>query len=424
MHFIYKHRHSIVILFMGLWVTLFAQETGAPPGLTFDEALARVLKADPRLSLMQARLEEARGVAEQAGLAPNPALETEVENIFGTGPFEGMDAAETTLTYVQELETAGKRRLRTAVAENDLAALEVGLETLQLRMVSETRTAFDRVVLAQRRNDLRQREQELARQSLQETELLLEAASVSAVEVARARLALRERDFAVRQSGREVLSARKALANLWGESDLSTFQLVGRIDLMEPPDPDRVEMRMGNHPGLRQLDAGRKLRAAELDLEEARAIPNVEVFAGIKHTREDDGDTAFLVGLGLPLPLFNRNQGNIRAARARVNALEWERDTLRRELLLEIRGVWRELSSAFDDARELRELLLPAAEDTFAQTQAGYREGRYPLLNVLESRQALYDIQEAELEALERYIRARATLERLTATTETHLLHQ
>src|SRR5690554_1075411 len=87
----------------------------SPPYLTFNDAVARVLDADPRVSLLRARLEEAAGLAEQAALRPNPALEAEVENILGTGPFDGLDAAETTVIYAQELETGGQRRLRTAV---------------------------------------------------------------------------------------------------------------------------------------------------------------------------------------------------------------------------------------------------------------------------------------------------------------------
>jgi cobalt-zinc-cadmium efflux system outer membrane protein len=423
MHYFSTYRRQFFILTLTSLALLFGQEAKEPgdSSLTFDAALTRVLKVDPRLALMEAQLEEAAGLADQAAVSPNPTLEAEVENILGTGAFEGMDAAETTITYAQELETAGKRRLRTAVAERDRETLRIGLEALRLQIASETRTAFDRVVVAQRRLDLRKQELELATQNLDETRRLLEAARVSAVETARAELAVRERNFALRQAEREELAAREALANLWGASEAPFIHITEQVALTEPPVLEKLETHIGNHPDLRQLEAGRNAREAELELEEANATPNVEVFAGIRQFREDDGDTAFLVGVGLPLPLFDRNQGNIRAARARISALDAERDTLSRELLLEVRSSWRELSSAFSDAVELRETLLPAAENALTQTREGYREGRYPLLNVLEGRQALYDIQEAELEALERVIQARAALERLTATPLTNL---
>jgi cobalt-zinc-cadmium efflux system outer membrane protein len=418
MHFFSKHRRQLLFLLFAPLGALFAQEAeeaGDFP-LTFEAALARVLAVDPRLALLEAQLEEAAGLADQAAVAPNPTLEAEVENIFGTGPYEGMDAAETTLTYAQELETAGKRRLRTAVAEADRETLKIGLEALRLQITSETRTAFDRVVVVQRRLDLRKQELELATQNLEESQRLLEAARVSAVDTARVELAVRERKYGLRQAEREALAAREALANLWGATEAPFIQTTEPVALTAPPALEKLEAHIGKHPDLRQLEVGRNAREAELELEEAHATPNVEVFGGIKYTNEDDGDMAFLVGVGLPLPFFDRNKGNIRAARARVTALDAERETLRRELLLEVRSSWRELSSAFSEAVELRETLLPAAEHALNQTREGYRQGRYPLLNVLEGRQALYDIQEAELEALERVIQARAALERLTVT--------
>ncbi len=419
MHFFSTYRRQFFILTLAFLTLLFGQETEEPAGdasLSFDAALSRVLEVDPRLAHLEAQLEEAAGLADQAAVAPNPTLEAEVENILGTGAFEGMDAAETTLTYAQELETAGKRRLRTAVAESDRETIRIGLEALRLQIASETRTAFDRVVVAQRRLNLRKQELELATQNLDETRRLLEAARVSAVETARAELSVRKRNFGLRQAEREELAAREALANLWGATDAPTLRVAEMSALAELPALATIEALLGTHPDLRQLEGSRNTSEAELELEEANATPNVEVFAGIRHTREDDGDTAFLVGVGLPLPLFDRNQGNIRAARARITALDAERETLHRELLLEVRSSWRELSSAFSDAVELRELLLPAAENALTQTREGYREGRYPLLNVLEGRQALFDIQEAELEALERVIQTRAALERLIAT--------
>jgi cobalt-zinc-cadmium efflux system outer membrane protein len=418
MHFFSTYRRQQFILTIASLATLFGQEIeeiGDSP-LTFAATLARVLEVDPRLALLEAQLEEAAGLADQAEFAPNPTLEAEVENILGTGPYEGTDAAETTITYAQELETAGKRRLRTEVAERYRETLRIGLEALRLRITSETRTAFDRVVLAQRRLELRKQELDLANQSLEETRRLLEAARVSAVETARAELAVRERNFGLRQAEREEVAAREALINLWGATESTNLRVADTVAVSEPPALAVIETYIEAHPELRQLEAGRTTRQAELELEEANATPNVEVFAGIRHTREDDGDTVFLVGVGLPLPLFDRNQGNIRVAHARIAALEAERETLRRELLLEVRSSWRELASAFSEAVELRETLLPAAEKALTQTREGYREGRYPLLNVLEGRQTLYDIQEAELEALERVIQARAALERLTAT--------
>lgn len=415
-----KSRISLFLSFFYL-ASLQAQPvpdsgSNSTSALSFQNVFERVLDSDPRLSVLEYRLEEADGLLEQASLRPNPALEAEVENILGTGPFDALDAAETTVTYAQELETGGKRRLRSAVAEGEREALRIDLDSLRLEILSETRAAFDRTVLAQRRVDLRKNQLELAEASRAEVQKLLESARASSVETARAELAVREQTFALRQAEREAQSAREALIALWNPDGASAFRVTDDLSVAEPPPLEDLLSGIATLPGLRRLEKEYQTRQTEVELEEALGKPNVEVFGGVKHTNEDDGDMAFLVGVGLPLPLFDRNQGNIRAAKARMEVLQAEQQTLQRQIRLELSAAWREAASTHADVTELQTRLLPAAEEALNQTEAGYEAARYPLLNVLESRQALFDIREAELEALERYLSARAVLERLTGT--------
>lgn len=415
-----KFRISLFLSFFSL-ASLQAQPvpdsgSNSTSALSFQDVFERVLASDPRLAVLEYRLQEADGLVEQASLRPNPALEAEVENILGTGPFDGLDAAETTVTYTQELETDGKRRLRSAVAEGEREALRIDLESLRLEILSETRGAFDRTVLAQRRVGLRKNQLELAEASRAEVQKLLESARASSVETARAELAVREQAFALRQAEREAQSAREALIALWNPDGAAAFRVTDDLSVAEPPPLEDFLSGMLALPGMRRLEKEYQTRQTEVELEEALGKPNVEVFGGVRHSNEEDGDVAFLVGVGLPLPLFDRNQGNIRAAKARMEVLQAEQQTLQRQIRLELSAAWREAMSTHADATELQTQLLPAAEEALNQTEAGYEAARYPLLNVLESRQALFDIREAELEALERYLSARAALERLTGT--------
>jgi outer membrane protein TolC len=84
-------------------------------------------------------------------------------------------------------------------------------------------------------------------------------------------------------------------------------------------------------------------------------------------------------------------------------------------LLANLATAYRELTNAFVETQSLDAELLPAAEQTLAETQAGYKRGRFTLLSVLDSRSALFEISEARLNALRRYSRSLATIESLTA---------
>src|SRR5690625_3255832 len=94
-----------------------------PPALdepvTLSAAVELALKRDPRLLLNEAVAESAEGQIDQAGVRPNPVVGAEVENVFGTGPFQDVESLEVTLGVRQLIETASKRERRTELAQSE-----------------------------------------------------------------------------------------------------------------------------------------------------------------------------------------------------------------------------------------------------------------------------------------------------------------
>lgn len=388
----------------------------APAGaMTLADALQRAIVAEPRLRLNAIRAEATEGQIEQAGLRPNPVIGVEAENLFGTGPLSGVQGLEVTIGISQVIETAGKRARRTDLARSERVLVDWDRQTILAELEASVRSAFVEVLLAQQRLQLREEQLALAERSAAETSRLVEAARSPEVERTRAQLAVREQAFAVQQAKRRLTTAKSVLASSWGGAGETGFSVVGRVRL-DPrlPSFSELESRLAETAALARYSAQERVREAALDLEMARAKPDVEVFAGTRYFNERDGDVAFLVGVEVPWTLFDLNQGNIRTARAELNAVSAERDALHRERVIELNRAYQQVQSAQAEAREIQSQLLPAAEATLRATEEGYQRGQFNQLAVLESRSALFRVREAYLDALRRYSTAQADIEALT----------
>src|SRR5690606_13361923 len=150
-------------------------------------------------------------------------------------------------------------------------------------------------------------------------------------------------------------------------------------------------------------------------LEEARRLPDVTLSAGYRHFTAS-GDGAFVGGVSVPLPLFDRNRGAVAAARVRLLAADDERDAAlvdARAVLAEAHGA---LAAAYAEATTLRAEALPRAEDVAARIEEGYREGKFALLDVLDAQRTLAAVRARYADALAAYHAAAAAVDRLTAS--------
>ena len=387
----------------------------ASGALSLADALQRAIAAEPRLQLNLSRAEAAEGRIDQANLRPNPVVGVEAENFLGTGPLSGVQGLEVTLGIRQVIETAGKRARRTDLARAERMLVDWDRETILAELQASVRAAFVEVLLAQQRLQLREEQLALAERSATETSRLVEAARASEVERSRAQLAVREQAFAVQQAKRTLATAKSVLASFWGGTGGAGFSVVGTLRL-DPQLPTfaELEARLDETAALARYSAQERAGEAALDLEMARAKPDVEVFAGTRYFNERDGDVAFLVGVEVPWTLFDLNQGNIRSARAQLRAVSEEREAIRRERGIELNRAYQQARSAHAEAREIQSQLLPAAEATLRDTEAGYQRGQFNQLAVLESRSALFRVREAYLEALRLYSTAQADIQALT----------
>ncbi|AVS74677.1 TolC family protein, partial [Paracidovorax cattleyae] len=237
------------------------------------------------------------------------------------------------------------------------------------------------------------------------------ARAAARAEVARAEGALR--------AGRQKLFA------LWGDTGHREPTLIGPLDLPAGGLSDElVFARMTASPVLQRALLERERAEAAVALERSRQVVNVAVSVGVKRSQEN-GETAAVVGLTVPLPLFDRNQGNLAEALAREEKAREEQNAAELRLASEIAQVREQLRSARAEAQTLQQDAIPGAREAYRVASQGFQLGKFSYLETLDAQRTLVGTQAQFLRALLDTYRAAAELERLLHVTDASsgLLH-
>ena len=172
--------------------------------------------------------------------------------------------------------------------------------------------------------------------------------------------------------------------------------------------------RLPANPRLARFGAEVAQREAALAREKAAVVPDVTLRAGVRQIEETEDVTA-VVGFSLPLPLWNRNQGNIRAAQEQISRAGAEQATAAAALMTELTDAYQNLSRSRATIEILREEVLPGGESALTDTTEGYEAGRFSYLDVLDARRTIGAARIQYLQAITDYHKALHTVEALTA---------
>jgi cobalt-zinc-cadmium efflux system outer membrane protein len=381
--------------------------------LSLGAALARAVKGSPELASYSWEIRAREASALQAGLRPNPTLSVEVENIGGSGAKRGVESAETTLLLSQLIELGGKRRKRRSVGTLEAESAEWEYEVARLAVIADTTAAF--VDALARQGAIHQADEQirLAEDVLQAVRSQVRAGAVSSAEVPRAEVEVTNQRIERKLAGRALQAALVRLATAWGASEPGFQTLVGDLDDV-PPIPPEAELvgRMAATPELARRQAEVTKRRAEIELQDARRIPDLNLGLGPRHFN-DTSDWALVVGVQMPIPVFDRNQGARRASRDQLARSREEKRSmelrLRRALALSYQG----LASAYDEVTALRDEAIPMAERAYAETKRAQRQGALRFTEVLDAQRSLFALRTRLVGALASYHVSRARAEAL-----------
>ncbi len=403
-----------VLLFLAITGAACAEENSRAGAITLRESLARAAESNPGLKALAYELSISEGRREQAGLRPNPRLGLELENLPGSGEFADGGRAEITLALSQIIELGDKRQLRVGVEQAGYGVVESDIVIRRLDLAAEVLRRFVRALGDQELLAAHRLRVELAEQTLATVEARVKAARSPSAELHRARAARDRALLDQRRMETDLVVSLHRLSALWGETQTSITSV--RADLYALPAVsgfDQLLAATRESPDVQSLLSEARMRDAELRLAEAQRRPNLTVGAGIRRLEEFD-DVAMVFSMELPLTLYDKNQGNIRAAQARREQADAVFEARLNQAQAELFGFHRQLLQARAQTEFLRGQVLPELELALQQTQTAYERGRYSYLELADAQRNLMEVREAIIDSATRYHGILAEIERIT----------
>lgn len=384
--------------------------------MNFQDALALALLHNPKLSsaAWSVRVSEARAI--QAGLRPNPGLDVEVEEFGGEGPRREFQAVETTVRLSQLIELGGKRgaRIRIGDAETILAGYDYEAE--RLVVLTNVTISFIDVLTGQMQLDLADNLYRLSQEMFEVVAERVSAGKVSPLEKTKASIELGNRKIERLAAASKLRIARRNLAAAWGSTAPRFKKTTGSLDPVEEIPPFEVlQSLLHQNPAVARWAGEMERCLAELALERAERIFDLTLSAGFKQFNESD-DHAFTVGLSLPIPLFDRNQGSVREARYRLAEAEYRAKGEQTRVKTALFESYEALAGARAETLALEDEIVPAAGQAFDAARHGYRQGKFDYLEVLDAQRTYAEANARLLDARARYHRAVAIVEGLVGT--------
>ena len=381
--------------------------------LSLRGAMALAVARSPRLRAFAWDVRRAEARALQAGLWSNPELEGEIENFGGTDEFSGTDAAETTVSIAQTFPLGGDIDRRKALAQigADLAGWDY--EAARIDVLTEVTKRYVSVLSAERRIEVAREALSLAERVQTTTQRRVDAGDAPPLEAVRASVPVANAQVTLRRAERQLAASRTRLAMTWGSSQPRFRSLTGSLTyLASPPPADRLVALLNENPAVARWAAEISAHRAEAELAQAEATPDLTGRLGYRYD-DSDNSTGLVVGLSLPLPVFDRRQGDVLAARlGAASARERQREaTLRLETMLSV--AYGQLANAYDEATAIRDVALPPATEAFEVTRRAFENADLSLIDLLDAQRTLFDLQTRQVDALIDYHQAAAEIESL-----------
>jgi cobalt-zinc-cadmium efflux system outer membrane protein len=208
------------------------------------------------------------------------------------------------------------------------------------------------------------------------------------------------------------LAAWRGLAAVVGDPTMQPAFLIGDLqnDIVQLTWEEALNQLLANSPQVAAAQAGVARARAAVNRECAGRTPNVNVQAGVQY---DNATRDAIAGLqvGVPLPVFNRNQGNIRKAESELTAAQQEVTRVRLVLQQRLAVVFEQYATAQHQVEKYRHDILPNAEETLKLVSEGYRQGEFDYLMLLTAQQTYFQMNLAYLDAQREFRLASSAIE-------------
>jgi cobalt-zinc-cadmium efflux system outer membrane protein len=400
---------AVLLLSLAIAASALPAMAQAAP-LTLERALQSAFAHNPSLAAAQWEIGVAEGDRQQAGLIPNPQVSWEAEDTRRR-------SRTTTLMLSQPLELGGKRGARIEVAERAQDAASIELERRRNELRADVFQAFYNSTIAQQRLLLTEQSLQLAERGLRVAQGRINAGKAAPVEAMRAQVQLSQVRLELRRAERDQATAYQQLAQVTGAPQ-ATFTRVEEPTTALPAiaSPQTLLDRLPTTAELRLARLQINQKEASLGLEKALRIPDLTVSIGSQYS-ETDRERVNLLGVSMPIPLFNRNQGNVLAAARRTDQARDLRNASELRLRSEVQSGLEQWATANTEVNAFNQVILPAAQSAVDTATRGFEMGKFNFLDVLDAQRTLFEARSQYLQAVADSTDAWVRIERIYGDT-------
>jgi len=378
------------------------QEPAAP--LTMEAAIRLALEVNPTIAAARREIEATEAQILQGSLRPNPGFSYAAEN---AGRISRSSSAQVELP----IERGDKRAARVDAAQRGRDVAVSDLSGRQLKVRAAVMAAFFEVLAAQELTALAQDSVSLARRATDIAAKRVVAGKVSPVEETKARVAEAGTRVALTQAQSELRNARRRLSSLWGNASPRFSEAQGNVDLLPAvPARESIELRLGTSPSVQRAQLELERRKSLVNVEQSKTVQDVTVSVGIQR-REEAQHEQMRFGISIPIPLFNRNQGNLLEALRREDKARDELVATRIALASDVYQVIERLGARRQEVDLLRTEVVPGAKSAYEAATIGFENGKFSFLEVLDAQRTFFSAKSQYLNALAAVHRAVTDLE-------------
>jgi len=381
-------------------------QEGAKGALATLEQVEKIAsESNPTLRQAEAEIRAAKARQQQSGLYPNPTVAYTGDEIRGGSVGGGKQGFFVQQTVV----TGGKLRLSREVFGREVKLAEIEAEEQKMRVQSAVKMAFLRVLTAQELLDARRDMAAIAQDATETQRRLMNTGQADETEVLEAEVEAQRMRMSARMQENTLREEWRSLTAVIGQPDLPLTTVVGDLEKGWPDvnEEEAVEAIAKQSPAVRIADVAEGRAQSILGRARREAIPDVQVRGGMEYNHELLGSVPFAKGwegiaeVSVEIPLFNRNQGNVVAARADIERAGQEKKRIALTLRERAASAVDQYANARLMAVEYRDEMLPRAKKAYGLMVEKYGQMLASYPRVLDARRKLYELQIEYIAALE-----------------------
>jgi cobalt-zinc-cadmium efflux system outer membrane protein len=399
-----------------------AQSVPGVATLTRRQAVDTAVAHNPQLRVAVEQVAQARARVTEATAFPDPTVSADYSGLTGPTRFSTNSGSDLGVGLTVPFPT--KFLLRGSMGNADVHAAEFSLVQLRQQIASQTSQEYDSLLMALRHHADLQEGRTLAADFLQKTQVQFDQGAVARLDVIKARVTLAQADNDLIASTRAIANARAGLNRLLGRTlgaPIEAADSLGDIPALPPLD-QLLDVAHASRPELRGLASQQQGAAAATALARTYWLPDVGV--SVSKNFAQGSDPSFTTGIGFSVPLFfwNHERGEVAESRRHEAELTAAYRDLDAQVELDVRNSYGAAATALLQVAQVRDQVLPAAQEAYRIASVSYGLGGSSALDVLDARRTLLDARGQYVDALGAASSARADLERAVGAPLDHLV--